>query len=458
MKGIIKNISSFVLVCTLCLFSANLYAFWDNAHKNSAEDAISYMETEGSNQQRWVVDYLKAKTGGRDSGGTGLNPNNGDGTQYGLIGIARAGAVAPDYCQDLFWDDTTSWGWDVSIPGYGSTNFSSFTHFMNLLKTNDDGKTLKTNVYNDYDGWSYNGSFGCPGMGIDYAIASYMNNAWMTIDLANCSDCSGKYSFIPDGNPAVDYKQNGSTTVLGSAHSSKKVGSDDKTNYNCFSDCVTPNNCPDTGSKISGNSVPQIPNTGTESFWSGDWSKSNQDWVIFEPLDNAATFYYNEWFLEGGTSRSSSLDTGAVSGRYYSASSSDINYLTLVMHYAGDANTQHHIWVTSGYNHSDYEEWIDNAYGGRTLGGDNSGKNLEDYSTIKGYINSRSNQVDAGLDDIITENGFLTYLSRYRSGYDTLSNTDGTTRKNTATYAVNHAIATIVMLYEKGVLDLRENR
>jgi hypothetical protein len=450
-KGLSSYMLAFIVasVAAGVLVPAGARAFSDKSHKNTAQDAVIYMETCGTNQQRWAADFLKAKTGGRSSGGTGFNPNNGDGLQFGFINVARAGATAPDYTQDIWWDDTTTWGWNAV-----GINFTSWTHFMNLLKTNDDGNTLKYNNYNDFDGYSWNGCFGFPNSGIDWTVASYMNDAWMTIDLANCTDCTEKFTFVPNGNPAVDYRQNGSTNPLGNPSSdAKKIGKDNGTSYNCYSDCTWPNDCPDRGDTLGG--LYQIPNTHPGD---DDNFTSNQDWVVFEPLDNAAAFYYNEFFLEGGASRNNHLDTGPVAGRYYTIASADMKYLAMTMHYAGDSCIQHHIWNTSGYNHSDYETWVEDRYGNRTLGGSDGNANYENYATVAAMLRSRSNRDPEAQDDIITENAFITYLLRYRSGYDVLSNTDDTTRKNAGSHAVNQAIATIVLLYEKGVMDLRHYR
>ena len=76
------------------IFPESALAFADRSHKNSSQDAVIYMETYGTMQQRWAADFLKAKTGGRESGGTGFDPNNGDGTQFGFINVARAGATS----------------------------------------------------------------------------------------------------------------------------------------------------------------------------------------------------------------------------------------------------------------------------------------------------------------------------------------------------------------------------
>jgi hypothetical protein len=66
--------------------------------------------------------------------------------------------------------------------------------------------------------------------------------------------------------------------------------------------------------------------------------------------------------------------------------------------------------------------------------------------------------VQAGIDKILTENAFLTYLARYRSNYDILLNTGDTERFNAAKYGINHAVATLVLTLEKGVMDLRKYR
>jgi len=118
-----------------------------------------------------------------------------------------------------------------------------------------------------------------------------------------------------------------------------------------------------------------------------------------------------------------------------------------VLHYAGDANAQVHIHSTTGYNHSGYEEWIDDNYTG-----------LLNTTTVQAYLNSRSNDYNGEVDDIITENSYYTYLGRYRSNYDILYNTSTGIWRNAATYAINQTVATTVLLLEKGVLDLRNNR
>ncbi len=450
----IRKIGSIIILfmAAISLFPGSAMALWDKGHQNSARDALNYMNDHGTNQQRWVVDYLKAKSGGYEEGSTfGSYEGDGktEGTEEGLVGIARAGAIAPDYAHDLFWDSgLLGFGWSAL-----GSNFSSFTHFMNFNKRSDPdynsgGHPLVTWNYNDFDGWSYQANVGFDQFGsLDYTIAVGIGNANMTVDLENCSDCDGKYTFIPGGNPAIDYKQNGSTTPVGNpSGGGKRTDYDNGTNYNCFSDISLTGNCPDRGDEYGGTT--QIPNT----FSGGGWvTYGDQDWAIFEPMDNCAVFYYNEWFLEGGSSTAGdnrhSLQSDAMSGRYYSITGNDIRYLTMVLHYAGDANAQVHIHSTTGYNHSDYEEWIDNNY-----------DSLLDIDKVKAYINSRSNDHNGEVDDILTENGYSTYLGRYRSSYDILYNTSTGIWRNAGSYAINQTLVTTVLLLEKGVLDLRNNR
>jgi hypothetical protein len=449
-----------------------VHAFYDNSHMNTSEDAIVFMETRGSIQQRWCIDYLKSKTGGRHQGEIFSSEKSGDSEEFnkirqepGLIGNARAGAIVADYFQDFWWDDTTEHNWHFDLAGasrFYQNNYTSYSHFMNLIRTNYEGKKVIANNFNDYDGYSYNGSYGFDsGLGYDITVATLMNNSMLTIDLANCTECDSKYTLAPGGNPATDYKQNGSITPVGSpGKDGFKVGNQDGTNYNCFSDTFG-NNCPDIGSKFDG--IYQIPNTTP-----GDYSyfTSDEDWVIMEPLDNAATFYYNEWFLEGGRTKNSQKDTSSITGRYYSLLSQDINFLTAAIHYAGDANVQIHIWNTLGFNHAAYEEWIEGienesyGYGDRILGGTDPNRNFEDYDLVEAYIRGRANDYSTDrLDIILTENAFLTYLAREnRDNCDIMLNEDNATRKNTATYAVNQAISTIAIMYEKAVLELRKYR
>jgi len=100
-----------------------------------------YMEFQGTNQMRWVADYMKAKAGGRYSGTcvninyTAAEMSYGNNTQCGALSIERVGGVKPDYFWDAFWDDLLFFNWHVEDFGIYSNNFTSWFHFVNLLKT-----------------------------------------------------------------------------------------------------------------------------------------------------------------------------------------------------------------------------------------------------------------------------------------------------------------------------------
>ncbi|MGK5090875.1 hypothetical protein WDW89_02525 [Deltaproteobacteria bacterium TL4] len=471
----------------------SIYSYTDNTHQNFSEDALIFMETEGSNQMRWVADYYKAKAGGRY---TGVCENKSDetnplesanaGPECGAIGIARVGGVKPDYFRDVFWDDFTIFHWNIPNPFYRN-NFTSWSHFINLLQKADEGHDIVTNNYNDYDGYSYNNSFGFPSMGLDYAVASGMNNAWMTIDLPHCthSRCAERYSIVPNPNPAVDYKQNRATTSLGTPQTEKKSGGGNGTNYNCFSDSSL-GNCPDSGYSKTCKSANcgwfscsgpksggpfQIPgdnihcgkgkscsdSDGECGPGQGNPSVSDEDWVIYEPADNAGTFFYNEFFLEGGTSRNTQLDIAAVAGRYYSIQGNELIHVFAPLHWAADSGVQPHIWATLGYNHSETETWIDEQYGKRKVGGNDVSKNYENYDHVKAYLASRQNHYEGiELDDLFMEQAFLTYHLRLRNGHDTQSNSDDASNRNYYIWAVPNVITTEALIIEKGVMDLRK--
>lgn len=456
-------------VLSLALFLAgvptSLEAFTYRTHENLPEDTMLFMESHGTNQQRWVADYLKAKAGGRYTGTcrdkSDLADEMHEGTvqtECGAIGIARVGGINPDYFRDTFWDDFSDFGWNFPNP-FLKNNFTSWFHFINLLKTNELGYTLKTDNNNDYDGYAYNQTYGFDQVGIDYSVATMMNNAQMTIDLPACTDpeCGEMYSIVPNGNPATDYKQNSSTTPIGTPSGATKIDSSNGTNYNCFSDTAF-NDCPDEAGEIGGYYQEANKYPGNGSYFTGD-----QDWVIYEPADNVATFYYHEMFLEGGASRNNSLDTGSLAGRYYAIPGNDLIYLMVTTHWIGDMNQQSHIWATIGYNHGEYEEWTDERYGFRTAGGSDSTKNFENYTEARAYMRHRQNRYHSAgqistLEEMFMEQAFLTYHIRLRPGYDTLTSTTDDTRKKAATWAVNNSIALMSLMFEKGVLELRAHK
>lgn len=176
-------------------------------------------------------------------------------------------------------------------------------------------------------------------------------------------------------NPPTSYKQNKSTTPVGTPGSGgEKIPEGIGSNYNCYSDMKISGNCPDEGwyhcyDTTFGACTSwqyRIPNT---SPGEGDTLYADQDWIIYEPADNAATFFYNEVFLEGGTSHSgsnlNSLQTSAVVGRYYTVTPFDLRGVAVGMHWIGDINQPMHVWSTLGNNHSEFEAYADQSYGRR---------------------------------------------------------------------------------------------
>jgi len=459
-------------LCAALLFPIqSVVGFTVKVHQNMPEDAILYMEFQGTNQMRWVADYLNAKAGGRYTGSC-VNINYttadlgtyGDNIQCGSHGIERVGGVKPDYFWDAFWDDLLFFNWHVEDFGIYSNNFSSWFHFVNLLKRNDDGNQLVTNNYNTYDGYSYNASYGFPNIGIDYLLAVFMNNAQMSVDLPNCTDskCSEwqGISSVYKANPATDYRQNGATTPVSSGSGSKRTEQQDGTNYNCFSDVMIIGNCPDEGTKVDGTfQIPNaIPGGGGDvaSFFDGD-----EDWVIYEPATNASAFYYNEMWLEGLAAKNNSLQLAPIVGRYYTVSGPELLYFTIVQHWAGDMTQQAHIWSTIGYNHGDYEGFADQKYGNRLIGGSDPDKNYEDYLESQAYANSwqsRYNLPVGNIHRVLMEQVFRTYYSRLRSGYDILTSSSSAVWSTAARWAVRNAHAEMAIISEKAVLDLRRCR
>jgi len=441
-------------------------AFWDKVHQNLPEESFLYMEFQGTNQMRWVADYLKAKAGGRYAG-TCVNINydaanmKGDNTQCGAIGIHRVGGVKIDYLQDNFIDHL----FFFSYSAFGN-NITTYTHFINLRLTNSSGDTTVTNNYNMIDGYSYNNTYGFGEFGsIDSLIATGFGSAPFTINIPGCTHANcADWTYIATAvqtNPIVDYKQNGSTTPLGNPHGSKQTGLDDGTNYNCYSDTAVLGPCPDKGVEVGG--TYQIPNVqpGGASGNVLSFFTSNEDWAIWEPAYNAATFYYNEAWLEGLASRNHSLQPSAVSGRYYSVSGDQILYYTVANHYAGDMTQISHVWVTSGYNHSDYESFADDHYGTRQVGGSDTNKNYENYQNTQGYINSRQNRYNqpvGNVHKIIIEQAFNTYHIRFRSGYDKMSTSNQGVWKTAVTWAMQNGAAEMALINEKAVMDLRKCR
>lgn len=452
-----------LLAAILLARPAGAYTF--HTHQNMPEDSVLFMEFQGTNQQRWAADYLKAKAGGRYTGTCVILGGDASGKpeniQCGAIGINRVGGDKPDYVQDVFIDHPIlAFSWNAV-----GINVTSYTHFINLKRTDARGRRHVTNNHNFIDGYSYNTTYGFEEFGsLDSLIALGLNASQFSIDPVGCthSACS-EYLPVATGvneNPTVDYKQNGSTTPLGQPRGDKRLGSDDGTNYNCLSDTAIIGNCPDEGAKLG--DVYQVPNvipgggSDLDSFF-----VSNEDWVIWEPSYNAATFYYNEGWLEGFSSRNNSLQTAPVVGRYYNISGDQILYYALTHHYTGDIVQMTHVWVSTGYNHTDIESWTDEKYGKRTVGGSDADKNMENYLNTQAYTNVRQNRYNLDVGNVhrlILEQTFYTYLVRFRSGYDKMTSSDQGVWRNFVTWAMQNAHAAMALVNEKAVMDLRKCR
>jgi len=454
----------------LGIASGETFPFGDATHKNLPEDALLYMEFHASNQQRWAADYIKAKAGGRYTG-TCVNINyhagqaSSDNTQCGAHGIMRVGGVKPDYFREAFWEDlvTFSWGPPQFGPMAGQ-NYSAWYHFINLAERNVDGDRIVTDNYNVFDGYSPNGTYSALEIGYDWIITTWMNNARMTVNLSDCTDTScAEASSVAVGintNPATDYRQNNSTTPVSGGSGSRRIETQDGTNYNCFSDTAIIGACADAGTGSTGGLL-QIPNTapGGAGYDPISLFTGNQDWVIFEPSYNAATFYYNELWLEGFNSRDQSLQTGPIVARYYNVSGPELLYFAVVNHYTADATQQTHIWVTQSYNHVDYESYASDNYGRRLIGG-STDDNWENYHEAQAYANGRQNRYTslARIDKLIIEQAFHTYYIRMRSGYDKMTTSNTSVWRSAGVWAINNSIAATAISNEKAVLDLRKCR
>ncbi|HRP68415.1 MAG TPA: hypothetical protein PLY93_02690, partial [Turneriella sp.] len=427
-------------------------AYTFHVHQNMPEDAFLFMEFQASNQMRWAADYLKAKAEGRYSGvcvtlggdasGESLN------IQCGAIGINRVGADKPDFVQDVFINHPIlPFNWNAV-----GINVTSYTHFINLKKKNANGNDIVINNYNIFDGYAYNTTYGFDEFGsMDSLIAVGLNASDFSIDPLGCTDsaCSEYLglSFALKENPTVDYMQNNSTTPLGNPSGSKRLGNDPLSNYNCLSDTAVIGPCNDEGVKVGG--IYQIPNVRritdaieiAESFF-----VNNQDWITWEPSSNAATFYFNEAWLEGLQSRNHSLQTAKAVGRYYSVSGDQVLWYTPSHHYLGDLVQMTHVWISTGYNHTDIEGWADDQYGKRQVGGSNPNQNYEDYVNTQAYANSLQNRYNLPIGEvykILFEQAFHTYHIRYRAGYDKMTTSNKTVWKNFVTWAVQNVHASM---------------
>jgi hypothetical protein len=196
--------------------------------------------------------------------------------------------------------DTEMDGWwcfascTFSLAGLDFANYTSYWHFATLSRSGN---------YNNYDGYSYKYSLPDDFWGLNGVTKSYLYNR----------HCNNK------GNAGrnVSNPVSGSLGVK-SAYRQKYV-------YN--------------GS---------LYNSSTPSGNYEDYQT-----IIWEPLTNAAVYWYGRALRNNSTSP---------------ALSSNVNYADLgllghAMHMAGDANVPQHLWNTLSHNHSSYESWVDSIRG-----------------------------------------------------------------------------------------------
>ncbi|MBV6492606.1 MAG: hypothetical protein LDLANPLL_00601 [Turneriella sp.] len=456
-----------LLVGIFTISTTPLFAYAFHVHQNLPEDAFLFMEFQGTNQMRWAANYLVAKAEGRYTGlcvalggsasGDSLN------IQCGAIGMNRVGADKMDYVQDVFIEHPIlPFSWNAV-----GQNVTSYTHFINLKKYNAAGNNLEISNYNTFDGYGYNGTYGYgETFGLDSLLAFGLNASSFSIDPVGCTHSAcAEYlglSFALKENPAVDYMQNNSTTVLGNPSTSKRLGNDPLSNYNCLSDTILIGPCNDEGIKVDG--IYQIPNVKRMTDLleiAGSVFVGDQDWITWEPGYNAGTFYFNEAWLEGLQSRNHSLQTGVVVNRYYTVSGDQVLYYTPNHHYLGDFAQMTHVWVSTGYNHTDIEGWAEDQYGKRKVGEAVGGQNYEDYTNTQAYANSRQNRYNLPIGDaykILFEQAFLTYHIRYRAGYDKMTTNNHAVWDRLFTWASQNVHASMALLNEKAVMDLRRCR
>ena len=473
----------------LLVTSFELYSYAHHGHENMSEDALGYMESKGSIQQRWVVDYLKAKIGGRYSSNAecGLIPYHSQNTpreakggiedqrQCGVYGIFRVGNTLPDYFRDFFWTGSLLVSFDWNIPSFSilSNNLSSGQHFINLLTKNDNGDPLTTNIYNDYDGFSVKNAYGNGIFGNDYLIWGLtVAKAQLVIDLPECkrlalegveeyANCSEAYSSYVNGNPAIDFKQNGSRTPVST---DRIIENAPLTNYNCaYDNLVLFGACRQDKNAGTTPNVYEQEKDGLSGALSqlGDALKTGQDWAIFEPADNLATFYYMQLFLEGDQTRNGTLEEESIVGRYYTVTHRDLLHLGTSLHWATDLNQPTHVWATIGSNHAPYEGYVENNYGKRVMGGGAS-YNIENYEDISAHRTQRRNNYRTlrvgDIQTMFMEQAFMTYHLLFRDGYNKLRNGNDQIYSRIALWGINNAILINSNIIEKGILDIRKCR
>jgi len=496
-----------VLIILVILQSISVWSWAEITHKNSMEDSIIYMETAGTVQQRWASDYLKAKMGGRNTGSCENifypeivydNSENDpdDEQQCGAIGSLVVGSIQPDYLIDTFWTNkfgNLAWSADfgessnLNYDWLSYINYTSFSHHINMnteYYEDHNGFKPHTRIYNDFDGYSYQADYAYKlswGYANDSRIG--LQDGRMVIDLQKCThgDCYARKSRYANFNIAIDYKQNGSKTPVDledtyrkdkGEYDERRLDWGSKSNYNCYSDYGTIGNCPDLAYRDISEEFYK-PNRAKHLdcgkwTWGDECNRGYDDWVIFEPTDNAGTFYYNELFLEGRAFKSTkyrnmTLQKYRIVDRYYNISAGDFVFLGMMSHFLQDTTEYHHNAATLDFEHKSFEHFIDDEYYGLRVVGENddSSKNMENYYTVQRLMTLRQYRFrnsPGHIDKTFMEAAFVTHTARYRDGYNVFKEKGYSGNERAAKLAINNAITGIVLALEKSVIDLRKCR
>jgi hypothetical protein len=127
-------------------------------------------------------------------------------------------------------------------------------------------------------------------------------------------------------------------------------------------------------------------------------------------------------------------------GRYWNISGNQVLYYALSHHYTGDIVQMTHVWVSTGYNHTDIEGWAEDQYvqahGWRQQMPVT--KTWRTTLTRKPIQNARQNRYNLPVGNVhklIVEQAFNTYLIRFRSGYDKMTTSNTGVWRNVVTWA-----------------------
>jgi len=282
--------------------------------------------------------------------------------------------------------DTEMDGWwcfascTFSIAGIDFANYTSFWHFLTLSRPGN---------FNNYDGYSYRYSLPDDFWGLNGVTKSYLYNR-------QCNN-EGRA-----GN-AISYPSTGSLGVK-SAYRQRYV-------YE-----------------------------GT-LYSSGTSSGNYEDYqtIIWEPLSNAAVYWYGRALKNRSTSPVTSSNVS-----YY-----DLGLLGHALHMAGDANVPQHLWNTLSHNHSDYENWVNSI-----------SASLYDTAMVNGFVRdflARYPDLRAvSLNTMILHFANVSYQETYALWIDTgsMNSTTAAIMMDRAKKQYNRSVALNVLMISKYVYDL----